>query len=99
MQQDLKMEHDNQIRSFHETQLNQNLDDPKNADIINNDEPKKGNRQQKRKEKKALQMQQAYEEAKEEADQSVDYKQLEESDILNQLNRLDLKIKEVGSHL
>lgn len=91
MQQDLKTKHEQELSSFLETQKGSVSNEP---DMDGNDEPKKS-RQQKRKEKKAMQMRQAYQDAKEEAGQSVNYKQLEESDISNQLKGLSLKIKEI----
>lgn len=92
------MKHDAELQSFNNFTSDQDLETSLNEPeilTVTNDEPKKGNRQQKRKEKKAMQMRQAYQEAKEEAGQSVNYKEIEESDILEQLKELCLNIKEV----
>ena len=102
MQQELKAKHEQELAQFlKESHKESDLEDEPNRlenddpNRLENDEPKKGNRQKKRKEKKAQQMRQAYEEAKDEAGQSVNYKQLEELDILKQLEGLSLKIKEI----
>ena len=94
MQEELKQRNEREIKNLlDETIVNDSLHI--SNDEINQGDAKKENRQQRRKDKKAALMKQMYQEAKEEASLVVNWKDIEDQEILEKLRGLNLKIKEV----